>query len=186
MKTALILIDIQKGFSDESHWGGARNNALMEDNAAKLLAQWRELNAPIIHVQHASMSEQSPLYPEQKSFAFKNGFEPKMGEKHIIKHQNSAFIGTDLEAHLCNHDINDLVICGISTEHCVSTTTRMAGNMGFNVKLVGDACHAWPKKSIDGNTVISAQQIHETELAILNGEFATVCSTKSVIKDISA
>lgn len=177
--TAIILIDIQSGFDDASLWGGSRNNPSMEANAAQLLAHGRKSGVNIIHVQHASRSETSPLHPQSKGFAFKEGFEPLNGEKHIIKHENSAFIGTDLEDHLRQHKIAKTIICGISTEHCVSTTTRMAGNLGFEVRLVGDACHAWPKPSLDGKAILDAETIHTTELAILHNEFAIVQSTQA-------
>lgn len=187
--TALILIDIQSGFDDASLWGGSRNNPAMEANAAQLLAHGRKNGRKsginIIHVQHASRSETSPLHPKSKGFAFKQGFEPLNGEKHIIKHENSAFIGTDLEIFLREHMISKLIICGITTEHCVSTTTRMASNLGFDVRLIGDACHAWPKTSLDGQHTIDAETIHITELAILHKEFAMVQSTQATIEEMS-
>lgn len=183
--TALILIDIQSGFDNTSHWGGARNNPAMEANAAQLLAHARRLGVTTIHVQHASQSESSPLHPTADGFAFKQGFAPQDGEKHIIKHVNSAFIGTDLEIFLREHMISKLIICGITTEHCVSTTTRMASNLGFDVRLIGDACHAWPKTSLDGQNTIDAEIIHNTELAILHNEFATVQSTQATIEEMS-
>lgn len=175
MVAALILVDYQKGFDQTGAWGGPRNNEGAEANALALLRVWRDRGDPVVFVQHSSRSKESPLNPTGPGFAFKDGFQPRLGEKHIVKHENSAFVGTDLDVWLRRAGIIDLVICGITTEHCVSTTTRMAGNFGFKVTLVGDAGHAWPKTR--NGIFIDAQTIHETELAILDGEFCTVVTT---------
>ncbi len=174
----LILIDIQKGFDDYRYWSrrgqGTRNNIEMEANALKLLAHARKLGWQIFHVQHGSTEAGSPLNPDHLGFAFKEGFEPREGEHHFVKNVNSSFIGTSLEARLREVDVNRLVVCGISTEHCVSTTVRMAGNFGFEVMLAQDACHAWPHGKW------SAEDIHDSQLAVLDGEFAKVVLTDFV------
>ncbi|MGB1235353.1 MAG: isochorismatase family protein [Planktomarina sp.] len=178
-QTALILIDYQRGFDIPDVWGGARNNPWAEANALALLAAWRDNDLPVVFVQHASLTVGSPLHPDGAGFGFKHGFQPSNADMHIVKNENSAFVGTHLEVSLRRMGITDLVICGITTEHCVSTTTRMAGNLGFNVRLVGDAGHAWPKTR--NGRVWDAETIHETELAILDGEFAQVVTTADVI-----
>ena len=57
----------------------------------------------------------------------------------IVKRVNSAFIGTDLEGRLRAAGIETVVICGATTNHCVETTTRMAGNLGFDARGYRDA-----------------------------------------------
>ena len=175
--TALILIDIQKGFDDVDYWsaGRGRNNLEMEANARKLLDYARQNKWQIAHIQHASTEENSPLRQGGEGFEFKTGFEVMEGELHFVKSVNSAFIGTDLEKSLRAGQVKTLVICGISTEHCVSTTTRMAANLGFEVILVCDACHAWPH----GN--LSAEEIHNAEITILEGEFAKIVTLSELI-----
>ena len=136
---ALILIDIQKGFDQLDHWG-PRNNPDAETNAASLLSAWRETARPIFHVRHCSTSPESPLRPGQPGNETKPEVRPAGQEPVIEKQVNSAFIGTDLETRLRKAGIDTLVIAGLTTAHCVSTTTRMAGNLGFNVFLAADAC----------------------------------------------
>ena len=91
----------------------------------------------------------------------------------ISKNVNSAFIGTGLEQHLRGNAIDTVVIVGITTDHCVSTTARMAGNLGFTSYVVADATATFERRGFDGR-VYSAEQMHDTALASLHGEFATV------------
>jgi nicotinamidase-related amidase len=174
----LLLIDVQQGF-DNPAWG-KRNNPDAEKNIARLLETWRNANAPVIHVQHNSTEDVSPLRPDHAGNAFKPEAIPLGHEPIFGKTVNSAFIGTDLESYLHQHQLETLVIAGLTTDHCVSTTTRMAGNLGFKVYLVHDACATFDKKTFDGQ-VISADDVHRVNLASLHDEFCTVVSTKDMV-----
>jgi nicotinamidase-related amidase len=176
---ALILIDIQKGFDDIAYWGGQRNNPDAEKNAALLLKLWRERNLPIFHVKHCSTNPQSLLRESVAGNEFKEEVKPIGLEPIIKKNVNSAFIGTDLKERLDTAGITKLVIAGLTTDHCVSTTTRMAGNFGYDAYLVSDATATFNKKGMTGQNY-SAEIIHETALASLNGEFATVVTTEFI------
>ena len=125
---ALILIDIQKGFDDINYWGGERNNPEAELNAGKLLAFWRKKGWPVFHAKHCSNNPNSRLAEGQPGNEFQDVVAPIDGEVIIRKNVNSAFIGTDLKEQLEFRNISKLVIAGLTTDQCVSTTTRMAGN----------------------------------------------------------
>lgn len=172
---ALILIDIQQGFDDAKHWG-PRNNPGAEANAAKLLQAWRASGRPLFHVQHRSTTPGSPLRPGQPGCEHKAEVRPRPGEPIIDKSVNSAFIGTDLEARLRGAGIGTLVIAGLTTAHCVSTTTRMAGNLGFRTLLAADACATHARTGYDGK-LHDPESVHVMELAVLHGEFADVADT---------
>jgi nicotinamidase-related amidase len=176
-RPALILIDIQKGFDDVAYWGGERNNLDAENNAGDLLEIWRKNQLPIFHIQHCSSIPTSLLHESNKGNEIKEIVKPNVGEPIIKKNVNSAFIGTDLKERLDNEKITKLVMVGLTTDHCVSTTTRMAGNYGFDTFVVSDATATFNKKGIDGQN-FSAAIMHETALASLNGEFATVVTTE--------
>lgn len=178
--TALIVIDVQKGFEHPS-WG-PRNNPGAEAAIARLLEAWRGAGRPIFHVQHLSRRAGSPLAPGQSGVEIKDEVRPLAGETVVAKSVNSAFIGTDLEERLRRGGIKDLIITGLCTDHCVSTTARMAANLGYRVILPHDAAAAFDRTGWDG-TVYPAEEIHRTALASLHGEFATVVSSEALLAD---
>jgi len=175
---ALLLIDVQQGL-DHPGWG-ARNNPEAEQRIADLLATWRAAGRPVVHVQHASLRPESPLRADAPGHAFKPEARPIAGEPVFRKHVNSAFIGTDLEAHLRANGIEALVVAGLTTDHCVSTTVRMAANLGFDVTVVEDATATFERRGPDG-AHYSADVMHRAALASLHGEFATVRSARDVL-----
>jgi len=182
-RPALILVDIQKGFEDIAHWGGQRNNPDAELRASELLKIWRDNDLPVFHVQHCSTNPVSPLRETHPGNEFMDLVAPIDREPIIKKNVNSAFIGTDLQAQLDEAGINTLIIVGLTTDHCISTTTRMAGNLGYKTFLVADATATFNKAGVDGQNY-PAELIHETALASLNNEFATIITTDLIKQSI--
>jgi nicotinamidase-related amidase len=199
-KTALLVIDIQEGFKNTSHWGPSRSNPKFEGNASSLITSYRSLiksnstssdsRHKLIHIAHSSLLPDSPLHPTQPGFAFQSFAAPLEGELVITKHVNSGFIGTDLEKVLRTHFGGQpglLFIIGLTTDHCVSTTTRMAGNLRVcdgedgtkgEVFLVTDATAAWKKG--EGNEWFEAEIVHSVNVESLR-EFATITKTEQVL-----
>jgi nicotinamidase-related amidase len=173
--TALLVIDVQKFFDDPSL--GERNNLNAEENMAELLHRWRETHRPVIFIQHIS----NPLLPHNEGREIKDIVAPLPDEPVIVKSVNSAFIGTNLEAYLREMGIQDLVIVGLTTDHCVSTTTRMAKNLGFNPYLVSDATATFERVGFDGKRY-SSEEIHHINLVSLHEEFATIVDTQAVLE----
>lgn len=180
-RTALLVIDVQKGLDDPRL--GARNNPDAEQRIADLLAAWRATGRPVIHVQHMSLEPNSPLREGLPGNAIKDEAMPIDGEPLFRKNVNSAFIGTDLEEHLRANGIESLVMVGLTTDHCISSTARMAGNLGFNVTVVGDATATHERRGPDG-THYSADIMHGAALASLHGEFATVRSADDILSAV--
>ncbi|MEO8277699.1 MAG: cysteine hydrolase family protein [Thermoanaerobaculia bacterium] len=178
---ALLIIDVQKGF-DDAKWG-RRNNPRMEARIAELIRGWRASDRPVFHARHMSIDPSSPLRPGQPGNEFKQEGAPLPGEAIIEKQVNSCFIGTTLENDLRTRGIGTLVVAGLTTNHCVSTTVRMAGNLGFAVWLAGDATATFDRRGPDG-IVHPAEQIQAIALSDLHGEFATVVDTRSILSAV--
>ena len=178
-KTGLLIIDVQKGFNDPV-WG-KRNNPDAEANMALLLAEWRKQRLPVIHVKHCSVEPNSPLRPDRPGNAFKEEVQPLAGEKQFTKTVNSAFIGTGLDSYLKEQKIPSLVIVGLTTDHCVSTSVRMAANLGFDVTLVSDATATFDRIGQDGSHY-TADEIQKINLVSLYGDFCHVRSAADVLK----
>lgn len=178
---ALLIVDVQEAFEDEK-WG-ERNNPDAEKNIEKILTVWREQGGRVIHIQHLSDRPESLFHPENKGFAIKSEAKPIEGETVITKKVNSAFIGTNLEGRLKADQITELVIAGLTTPHCVSTTARMSGNLGFVTYLVSDATAAFGMVDQKGR-YYDSETIHAVSLATLHDEFAQVVTTEQLIKEV--
>jgi nicotinamidase-related amidase len=179
-RTALLPIDVQQGF-DHAPWNPARrNNPAMEANGLRLLAAWRALGAPLLHVRHDSIHAASPLHPAHAGHAFRPGFEARSGETVVGKSVNAAFIGTDLDLRLRRLGVDTLVMFGISTDMCVSTSARVGANLGYRVVVVADACACFPAPDGCGGE-IDADTVHRVHLATLRAEFAEVWDTAPLL-----
>ena len=176
--TALLVIDVQAGFDDPA-WG-PRNNPDMERHVGALLAAWRATPLPVIHIYHDSPDESGRLRRGTSGNAAKPEARPEPGEPIYRKSVNSAFIGTTLAADLRASRVTALAIVGLTTNHCVSTTARMAANLGFETVVVADATAAFDRAALDGR-IRPAAEVHEAALSDLQGEFARIVHSASLI-----
>ncbi len=181
--TALLVVDVQKGFEHPTHWGEERNNPDAEEKIVEILQKSREAKLPVYLVKHNSTNTKSPLHISQPGNAFIEGIKPQSGETVIEKDVNSAFIGTPLEELLKEQQVTHVIIIGLTTDHCISTTVRMAANLGFTTYLVEDATVTYNKKGTDGINY-PAKLIHDTAIASLKDEFATIISAKELISKL--
>ncbi|MDW7694802.1 cysteine hydrolase family protein [Flammeovirgaceae bacterium SG7u.111] len=179
-KTALLLVDIQQGFDDIAYWGGHRNNLDAEENAGKILGLWRSKGMPVFHIKHCSTNPESKLAKGLKGNEIQDIVKPLATEPILEKSVNSGFIGTGLKERLDKEGIDSVVIVGLTTDHCISTTTRMAANLGFTTYLVSDATATFDKVGPNGEKY-SAELIHETAIASLHEEFATILNTEKLM-----
>jgi nicotinamidase-related amidase len=177
-KTALIVIDVQEGLDDPVH--GRRSNPEAETNMARLLAVWRAKGRPVFHVQHMSVSPASTLRPDLPGNRIKRIVAPQGDEPVLRKTVSNAFVGTDLEARLRRDGIQSVVLVGLTIEHCVSTTARLASDLGFTTAVVGDATAAHERRAHDG-TLYPAEDVHAISLVTLQDEFATIVKTDEVL-----
>jgi nicotinamidase-related amidase len=180
MKKALLIIDVQMAFLD-SEWGN-RNNPGAEGNIKSLLSEWRKRKFEVIFIQHTSKNPLSCFHSVNEGYQINRIVTPHETEKIFTKEVNSAFIGTSLEYYLNSLGIKEVVITGLTTPHCVSTTARMSGNLGFETYLISDATAAFALTDHKGKYV-DAQTVHDVSLAAIHNEFATVLTTKDFLEN---
>lgn len=173
-RTALIPIDVQQGFDLP-----ASSNPAMEAKGLRLLSAWRAAGLPLIHVRHDSVKPGSPFTPGQPGNALRPGFEPVREEPLVAKSVNAAFIGTHLDLRLRRLGVEQVVLFGLTTDMCVSTTARLAANLGYRIVVVGDATACFDLVDAQGRS-IPAAELHRAHLATLHAEFAPVVTTDAV------
>jgi nicotinamidase-related amidase len=178
--TALIVVDVQRGFENEAHFG-TRNNPGCEMHIGMLLEAWTKQGWPIVYVRHDSKEEDSPLAPG----TWGNAFQPTLSaaEPHllVVKSVHSAFFGEpDMHGWLQQHGIRSVAICGIQTNVCCETTARMASDLGYDTLFVIDATHTFDLPRPDGS-VIEGDDLAATTAAVLAAEFATVVYTSELV-----
>ncbi len=179
----LLPVDMQQAF-DASPWP-RRWNTAVDRNGQAVLAAWRSQGLPVIHVRHDSVTPGSSLAPGQPGNAFRPGFEPQGGEPVVSKSVNAAFIGTDLDLRLRRLGVRTVVVFGISTDMCVSTTIRVGANLGYEMVLVEDACDCFDLPDGTGGT-IPARTNHDVHVATLRFEFAKVVKTQEIVETLTA
>ena len=181
-RTALIVVDVQRGFDDAGFWG-PRNNAACEENVGALIAAWRETNQPIVFVQHHWDEEGSPLRSDEPGSEFKDVVE---GEPDLLvtKTVHSAFHGTpDLHDWLTENEIEKLVVCGIQTNFCCETTARVGSDLGYEVEFAIDATHTFDQDDRDGGTV-TADDLARVTASNLDPEFGRVLTAAEAIAEL--
>lgn len=178
MSRALLLIDIQNDYFAN----GAMELVGMTEaaqNAASLLARFRDSGEKIFHVQHlAARPEAGFFLPGTEGAEINASVAPLDGESVTQKHFPNAFRDTPLVDELRQADVDALVICGAMSHMCIDASTRAAFDLGFKCTLAADAC-ATRDLDFDGNTV-SADKVHSAFMAALGAVYADVVSTASV------
>ncbi len=185
-RPALVVIDVQRAI-DHPDWAryGPRNHPTAERNIARLLQAWRLRGLPIYHVRHDSRTPGSTYRPGQEGNQFKPEAMPLPGEAVVVKHTNSAFIGTGLEDTLRQAGLNMLMVAGVITNNSVEATVRMAGNLGFETFLIEDACFTYARPDWTGR-VRSAEEVHAMSLANLHEEYCVVTTTDETLRRVEA
>lgn len=146
-KTALILIDLQKGIVGRET--KPHTSAKVVENAVRLVKKFRENGMPIFFV-HVDFTSGLPLKVKTDASLSRgqipddwSDFVPELGvtdKDHIVtKHQWGAFYGTQLEQQLRRMGIDTIILGGIATTYGVESTARFAYEFGFNQVFPEDA-----------------------------------------------
>lgn len=172
MKTALLVIDIQDSFKiDPARWA-TRSNPAFEENVTKLIATFREAGEPIVWVLHNDPDPGfRPGDPEVRLMSF---LDRRDDEPLIVKNTRNAFTSTDLQQRLDAPGVKRVVVCGISTEQCCETTTRVAADLGYEVDFVTEATLTFPIGTLSTDAIVERTE------AVLRGRFARIASVDEV------
>lgn len=163
MKTALLVIDIQKDY-----FPGGKFPLVNPEEAAKkaymLLQCFREHEGHHIHIQHVSLKPDAAFFIKGDSGSdIHDSVAHFEGEPIVYKHYPNAFRETNLLEMLKEWAIERVVICGMMTHMCVDATVRAAADFGLQVLIAEDACATRDLKYDD--TVIPADLVHKSFLA---------------------
>jgi nicotinamidase-related amidase len=186
-RTALIIIDMQRDFLEPGGFGETLGNdvSLLEatvEPCKAVLAAARNAGLLVIHTREGhrpDLSDAPPAKVERGAPSKRIGdpgpmgrilirgepghdiidaLYPIEGEPVIDKPGKGAFYQTDLQALLQTHGIENLVVCGVTTEVCVNTTVREANDRGYRCVVLADCCASYfPEFHEMGLNMIKAQ-----------------------------
>ena len=180
MKTALLVIDVQMALAHEDAAGTPRSCPGAEDNIALLLGKFRAAGDMVVHIHHHGTDAEDPFHPDAPGSAVQPVAAPITGEPVVIKTGSSGFVGTPLRDLLQEADIDRVILCGATANHCVESTTRSAADHGLAPIYAGDAVWTYGITGPDGVSH-SADVIHSVSMATLEGEIATVKNTTDIL-----
>lgn len=150
-RTALVVIDLQKGIVAPGRTLAPHSSEVVVTNAAKLAEAFRKAGMPVflVHVVSSPAERLSPIADEQgwrssgppppDASDFVPELTPKEGDITVTKRQWGAFYGTELELQLRRRGVQTIVLCGVSTNYGVESTARFAYEYGFQQVFAEDA-----------------------------------------------
>lgn len=134
MKTAVLVIDVQRGLCDDPPRPHEAQEVIWRINA--LTARARAAGVPVAFVQHENEVD---LEFDSERWQLASGLEVDAADTRIRKTTPDAFLRTPLEAWLAGQGVKRVVICGYASEFCVDTSARRAAALGYHVVLAADA-----------------------------------------------
>ena len=191
-RTALLVIDVQNTYlnvsddkAEADRWAPFRDrmHGTVIPNARKLQDWARENGIEVLHARIAcqktdgrdrSLSQKKPgfnyllLPKDEHESQIVDELAPVGDEIVVTKTTDSALTGTNLRLMLHNMGIERVIVAGIFTDQCVSSTVRSLADESFEVVLIEDCCAA------------ATQELHENELRIINMIYCHVMSLAEV------
>ncbi|MEQ7922479.1 isochorismatase family protein [Xanthomonas sp. WHRI 1810A] len=178
----LVILDVQDAI-DRPNWDG-KNNPEYVAVIQRLLDHWRSNGWPVLHVKHDEQTPTSSYYVHGPWNGIKKDVAPIKGETIIIKHENCAFISTELDAILKGMQVKRLVLTGVVIHNSMDATVRAGKALGYSIIIPSDATTAVPVVGRDGKSW-DATTVHELTLAILGDEYADVMSSDEVVAQLT-
>ncbi|MGH3736261.1 MAG: cysteine hydrolase family protein [Micromonosporaceae bacterium] len=158
MSRALIVIDVQESFRQRPNWSAVNRPDIVE-RTSRLVEAARGAGDLVVWVLHSEPGSDSPFDPASGHVRLMDGLVPAGGEPVVTKTSVNAFTSTNLAQLLTRRGIRDLTVCGIQTEQCCETTTRVASDLGYRVDFVIDATATFPIPHRDAPAGRSVEEI---------------------------
>jgi len=187
MKRALVVIDVQESFRQRPMWSAVSNPGITA-KVNRLTDLARRAGDLVIWVMHSVPGSNTVFDADLGYLRLIDGLDWHDDEPILVKTSVNAFTTTNLQQYLTTHGVHEIIVCGISTEQCCETTTRIASDYGYRVTFVTDATATFPiahrdapaNRSVaeildDPRTLGTAEIIARTEYT-LAGRFATIAT----------
>lgn len=182
MKTALLVIDIQKDYFP----GGKmplENPEAAARNAYTLLQCFREHGGMHVHIQHVSIRPGATFFlPGDRGTDIHDLAAHFEGEPLVQKHYPNSFRETNLLNLLRGWGVERVILCGMMTHMCVDATARAAADLGFKVIVAADACAT--RALTFGTLTVPAEQVQAAFLAALQS-YGQVLTVEQIITQLA-
>ena len=185
MTKALIVVDVQESFRQRPIWQAVSNPDIV-GQVRRLVDAARAQGDLVVWVLHTEPGSSTVFDPVNGHVHVVDELDRRDGEPVITKTSINAFTTTNLQQLLVSQGIRELVVCGIQTEQCCETTTRLAADLGYEVSFVTDATATFPiqhRDAVPGRSVaeiladpltLSTDDIISRTEYALAGRFATI------------
>jgi nicotinamidase-related amidase len=177
MSRALIVIDVQESFRARPEWE-LINNPKIAEQVNRLVRLARAAGDTVIWVLHSEPGSGGVFDPALGHVRLMAELDHREGDPMIHKTSHNAFTTTNLQQELTLRGVRELTTCGIRTEQCVETTTRVASDLGYQVTFVSDATATDPITR--GGVTLSAEEIVRRTEFVLADRFATVTTVDAL------
>lgn len=146
--SALIVLDVQKYFTDKLSHAFVPSSPAIIQNINRLIVSFKKLDLPIFYTKHFNSNNYSNMMNkwwnkklEKESSLFDIEESIIVGSSSIIieKEYYDAFYLTELDRRLNDLGVDSLVVCGLMTHLCCETTIRSAFVRGYKSFFVFDA-----------------------------------------------
>ncbi|GAA2059011.1 isochorismatase family protein [Catenulispora yoronensis] len=192
-KRALIVIDVQESFRARPLWR-LLDNTDIADDVNRLVDHARAAGDLVVWVLHSEPGSGTSFDPASGHVRYLEELRtPRDGEPQVRKTAHNAFTTTNLQQVLTQHGVTEVLVCGLRTEQCCETTTRLASDYGYQVTFVLDANGTFPIPHRDAPAdltpeeiladprTLSAEDITERTVYALAGRFATIATVDEVV-----
>jgi len=178
MKTALLIIDIQKDYFPGGKYPLVEPLAAAQ-KAYMLLQCFREHGGHHVHIQHISLKPDASFFVKGTAGSdIHDSAAHFEGEPIVYKHEPNSFLNTNLLELLKSWEVERVVITGMMSHMCVDATARAASDLGFKVIVAEDACATRDLK-FDGS-VVPADHVHKAFMSALQS-YGDVMKSDEVI-----